>query len=529
VKRSGIPILILGYGLLSAVFYCSLLPLWEGFDELYHYGYVQHLSVTGTFPVIGTTTLSRELWTSIDYAPVSHYLQPYLARPSTSFQDYFRLPEEERAARRRGLEAIPRALAGESSPRANYEVKQAPATYVLLALFDRLLSSTPLPWRVLALRLLLAIPSMILLWTGARGLARRLGLPSEMEAAALFLIFSCQMLYGTACHVANDALLIPWLVIFLNAAIDSWASPGRRRIAAAAILMALGVLLKASALIFLPLVFAGPLAILVRRKGGLLEAAKLAAVTVGILIGVAGPWYLRNVMLYHNVTATLDTTTGVGAAELWRAAVALPWLDSITYMAHAALWTGNSSFTNFSAHTLDVVLALLALVAAMYCLRFRRSAAEAITLVAIVLYCIEMAGITLSFFHSSKGAVNAAMPWYMQILLAPVVLLCLAGLARWGRWARWLAVALVLLWGYVAAATWVAKLVPLYGGFDDPHARPRQLIAWYFGDAAQRDSILRYLSPGPLPLLYVLFFAVLCTLAIAAAVVVRKSLSSARP
>src|SRR5712671_2852685 len=141
--------LILSYGLFSAAFYCALLPLWEGFDELYHYGYVQHVSTTWTIPVIGKTPLSRELWNSLDYVGVSHFLQPYFQRPSTKFEDYFRLPEEQRIAQRRALDSIPSALQREPSPRDNYEAKQSPLTYILLAPFDRLMSPVALPTRVL--------------------------------------------------------------------------------------------------------------------------------------------------------------------------------------------------------------------------------------------------------------------------------------------------------------------------------------------------------------------------------------------
>jgi phosphoglycerol transferase MdoB-like AlkP superfamily enzyme len=188
-------------------------------------------------------------------------------------------------------------------------------------------------------------------------------------------------------------------------------------------------------------------------------------------------------------------------------------------MAHQALWTGNNSFTSFSAATLNLVLALLALAGGMYCARVRRRAAEVITMVSIALYIAGIAFITLSFFYSSRGAVSAAVPWYMTVLLAPVVALCCLGLARWRNWGRWIAVVTVLLWAYVAAATWVAKLVPLYGGFEDAHARPRQLLAWYLHNSGQRDSILASLCPAPLALMYVLFAAVLAALLIAAAAV----------
>jgi hypothetical protein len=257
--------LILAYGLLSAAFYCALLPLWEGFDEFYHYGYVQHVSTTWNIPVILKTPISRELWNSLDFTPVSHFLQPYFQRPTTKFEDYFGLPAEQRSARRQALDSIPSALQREPSHRDNYEVKQAPLTYLLLAPFDRLLTAMSLSTRVLILRLLLAISTTLLLWIGTRGLARRLGLSGWLEAAALFVILSCQMLYGATCHVSNDALLIPWTVLFLNAVIDSFEAPTYRRTALVAILMALGLLIKASLLVFLPLAFVEPMVFLVRR------------------------------------------------------------------------------------------------------------------------------------------------------------------------------------------------------------------------------------------------------------------------
>jgi len=71
--------------------------VWEGFDEGFHYGYVQLLSTTGRFPVLGRDTLSREIWRAYELAPVSHYLQPFTKAP-VNFGDYFALTQEERLA-----------------------------------------------------------------------------------------------------------------------------------------------------------------------------------------------------------------------------------------------------------------------------------------------------------------------------------------------------------------------------------------------------------------------------------------------
>jgi hypothetical protein len=495
--------LILVYGLLSATSYCALLPLWEGFDELYHYGYVQHLSHTWSFPTVGQTKVSRELWTSLDFVPVSHFLQPYFQRPTTSFHEYFLLSPEERRLRRAGLEAIDRGLQGQPSPRDNYEPKQAPLSYILLAPFDRLLAGAPLPARVLVLRLLLAIATVLLLWTGTRRLAKRLGLEGGMETAALFVLFSCQMIYGTSCHIANDALMLPWMVFFIASVIDFCRSPIPTQAAVAGLLMGVGLLIKASLLFIVPLAFVVPASLLF-RKAPLKQAAKLAAITGGTLLALAGPWYLRNVTLYHNVTATNDTTAGIGLRELVRAAINLPWRESLVGSVHVALWTGNNSFTTFSTWTINLVIALLGVAALSYGLCARPSAPELITITAIALYSVGLVLTALAFFHATRGQTTFILPWYMPVLLGPVVAICFLGLARWGKWGRWTAMVVVLVCGYVAVASWVAKLIPMYGGFEVPHAHTRELLAWYLQNSAQRDSMLSTICPAPLPILYTL-------------------------
>ena len=41
---------LLAYGALNAILYATLLPLWDGFDEPFHYSFVQHLARTRELP-----------------------------------------------------------------------------------------------------------------------------------------------------------------------------------------------------------------------------------------------------------------------------------------------------------------------------------------------------------------------------------------------------------------------------------------------------------------------------------------------
>ena len=66
----------------------------------------------------------------------------------------------------------------------------------------------------------------------------------------------------------------------------------------------------------------------------------------------------------------------------------------------------------------------------------------------------------------THGAANGPSPWYAQAILAPLLGLALLGAARWPRLGRFVAALLVLEFGYVLTATYVVKLIPLYGGYD---------------------------------------------------------------
>jgi hypothetical protein len=62
--------LVLAFALVNATLYSCFLPLWEGFDEPFHYGYVQSLSADGRFPVFGRATVSVEIDQSFNDVPL---------------------------------------------------------------------------------------------------------------------------------------------------------------------------------------------------------------------------------------------------------------------------------------------------------------------------------------------------------------------------------------------------------------------------------------------------------------------------
>lgn len=74
--------LLVAYALTNALLY-SLLPLWEGFDEPFHFAYVQQLANGQGLPDPRVARLSSEVGASILLAPASQVVKQNL--PQVTF------------------------------------------------------------------------------------------------------------------------------------------------------------------------------------------------------------------------------------------------------------------------------------------------------------------------------------------------------------------------------------------------------------------------------------------------------------
>ena len=487
------------YGALNAAAYSCLLPLWEGFDEGFHYGYVQLLSTSRSFPVLGKAFLSQEVWRSYESTPVSHYLQPYTRAP-LDFAGYFAMSRPERENLHRQLVSIEAGRKYQPErDKPNYEVNQSPLPYVLMAALDYPLSSFPIPTRVLWIRLVCALLAVLSIAHSTLLVAREIALPELYAAGALFCVFSSQMLLAVICHICNDCFAVPLMGYLIWTAIRAARTGNPGEWLGMGVALTSALLIKAYFLFMLPIAACVLAWNLYRRQFRWKSTAWFAAP----LALFAGPWYARNMSLYHSISGTVESTSGLGFGRFLKAALQLPWRESIRYMAHSSLWTGNNSFTTFSTATLDLLLALLGVGVFLYLLRARPDPAELLLAASIILFSCGVAFISVAFYSATSGAAISAVPWYQQVLLVPVLLIAFLGLHRRRRIGALVFAALALLWTYLLLATYWAKLIPLYGGFPEARARPRQLWEWYVHAAAERESILRTLCLAPPSVLWI--------------------------
>src|SRR5581483_9071333 len=167
--------------------YSALLPLWEGFDEAFHYGYVESLWQTHTVPVLGRTLLPADVWRSLALAPVSPIVHRWFVQTQTiAFDAWFSLPAPNKEQRRNDLDKLRPQAEPSSTP--DYEAHHPPLAYAVLAPIDWSISGAPIRVRVFVLRLAGAILSIVLLFFGACALGGNLELPQPFLHAALLTI-----------------------------------------------------------------------------------------------------------------------------------------------------------------------------------------------------------------------------------------------------------------------------------------------------------------------------------------------------
>jgi hypothetical protein len=475
-----VPWTLLAWGLLHTALYASLLPLWEGWDEPFHYSYVQEVRVRGSVPSLRDSSLSEETWRSMHLTPVSYLV----ARPIPSlmtYSQYFEKTSSERAQMRRALWHLPVELQGQYTGHQNYEAQQPPLAYLLAALVDAVCAGWPLPLRVWLLRLVfggLSITAFVLVtWK----LGERLEIDIPYRSAALFFLLATQMVYASVVHVANEWLSLPLIpLLFLTADTFRRRPTTRGALWFAAVLSA-GLLAKAYFLVFVPL--AVLFALWVSRRH--------CAVALLVVALAAGPWYVRNWILYHHLTGIQPAVAAVPMEAVGRLVRSTWWPSALLDAGRAALWTANNTFATFSAATLDCLLALLAAGIALFlrdCHKRGTSTTEWIVLGGSLLYLpVPLYAIMVFGALEGKAQPNATA-WYSVGLLPGMFLITMSGCARAGRWGRWFATLLVALCTYVVAATYFVKLIPLYAGYG-AQGRASSLAVLYLqhaGDLMER-------------------------------------------
>lgn len=355
---------------LRGVFYCHLIPLWEGFDEWGHYAFVEHLRLHGGSLPRTTDPVTEEIRQSVQAAPIRH-------------------------------EA--------SDPMMVFEAQQPPLYYWILSAPNRIWIRADISTRVHRLRILsvliasLAIPFA---WLAALELfsSRRIAL------CVCALIAVMPGLTVDIARVGNESLAIAlgsWIILLLL----------RRRAPALGVALGLGLLTKAYFLVFIPI-------LILRRR----------LYSLAIAIVIAGWWYGRNFVLTGTWTGEIMdvAATKLGWAAKLAAVGKVHWLRVLDAALWTHIWTGAWSFFTLRSwmyRVFEVVFAIAAIMVFLALVRRptgRFKGKLALLSLLEMLFALGIAYQALSIFLVKNIAF--APGWYFYALVVAEALLLAAGL-----------------------------------------------------------------------------------------------------
>jgi hypothetical protein len=486
--------LCISHGLLFVV----TTPLWEGWDEAFHYSYIQILAEQGSLPVFGQSIVSREIARSFDYAPLSHASNLNVGENHTEFRDYWKLPPEERLRRQQALRAIPsteaKLLPDPRNRYRSYEAHHGPLYYVLSAPVYQAFSSSSLPARATALRLFSLLLGSITIFL-AFSITRYVSLKPRHLFVVPLLLALLPLLYPTIGRISNDSLGVTLFTALVCSVLRYFARSCRVRDAALiGVVLGLGLLTKAYFLTAIPaiiVIFAAAWATGRERRRVVMHCCLIG----GLVVLLAGWWYARNYSLYGNLSGMQELTANASLSLLDRIAAIpeVPWFTSIKGMLRQHIWVGNTSALALprGMYQLGYAIILLAIAGAIAGTavalkrRGRSLLAETQThglFILAAFYSFFVAGV---LYHMLVNYLLIKMPggtggWYLYAAIVPEVLLLLLSI-EWlaGKYAGASNVFVTL---YVLVAGMLSTFscsLPSYAGFNISSFNVFELIQMY--------------------------------------------------
>jgi len=510
-------------------------PLWDGWDEAFHYSYIQILVEDQRLPVVGQSIVSREITRSFELAPLSYAGNLNVGNKYTTFEQYWQLSVEERKHREQQLREIGsaerRLLPEEGARFQSYEAQQAPLFYVLAAPVYQLFSSSDLPTRAFTLRVFsLLLASLTIPLTFATVRYTSLGRQLTFIPVLLTLLPG---LYPVIARISNDGLAITLFSALFFLVVRYFARGSNVRDAVGiGVVLGLGLLTKGYFLAAIPAL--GLLFLLAFFMSRSRSQLAIHALIIGVLATFqAGAWYLRNLELYGNISGWLIANDpGPTFVDKVSAIAKIDWISGIQSMVKQHIWTGNTSYIFLSGTTYNVGYFLIALAvlgaiksalqwirlpAAMKLADSRAHSLLALAVFYAFLWAAMLYHMLITFVVIAVSGGTGG--WYLYAGVVPEVILLVHGMeAIAGK--RFALLSDRILLSYVLVANLVSLLcmmLPNYGGLRISKFHLSHFIDIYFGSGLRvmlQNLALNkpaFVTPGAIAASIVFFLVLLVT------------------
>lgn len=336
--------------------------MWEGFDEPFHYAYVQYIAEYGRLPPLNGPAVSIEILRSLQLFPTTSHLSRL---SPMRFEDFWVLSAVDRTRLRQSVETIDPATRHELSELPNRQTQHPPLYYVLCAPVYLAARHLPIVERVFVLRafsLLIAAFSLPLGYL----LARRV-FKSKWAVLVPVLMALFPNYYVFIGRITNDALAVivfPLLIVASGKLLENSTGVGKPVLVGA--LLGVGLLTKTYFLTALPVLL---VAVLLKRFRAEISSTAAGLACLGILVPattVAGWWYVRNYIDLRSFSGLTQTrmTSSLPSAAWIKGLLHLRLGEFATAVFRLHLWAGNWSFrmvSNTPYRVFEVAYALCGL------------------------------------------------------------------------------------------------------------------------------------------------------------------------
>jgi hypothetical protein len=418
--------------IVRGIFYCSVWPLWEGWDEWAHFGVVQEMSTTGHALIDRSTPLSKEINASLELAPLPRGMTAIPLKGVTR-EAYWKLPLGERLRREEALQQLPIDWADQHAPDGlpAYEASQPPLSYWLMAVPLHAMRYLPLVDRVWSVRLItfafgsLGVPIGFIL-------ALRV---FENEAVAMGLTALVAVLPGTAlslAHVSNESLgIVVFTVLFLITC--AWIDQPQTysRTIATGVTLGLGLLTKAYFLTAIPALGVTCIWLIVRHRHNRRAQAAHAALVFATAIAIGGWWYLRNYLQTGTISGLDEAMMlrSVGFGQIVDGAFHVNWRAAIDTVLLSHLWNAGWSAPSLRTSIYRALYWLLAVAVFGFAVSIRQSRSSKQVCLAIF-YAFFWVGLAyqIVMLFLSKSSSTALGGWYLYNTVWAEAILFIAGM-----------------------------------------------------------------------------------------------------
>ncbi len=418
--------------LLRGGFYSALLPLWEGYDEPFHFSFIEYVGAHHSLP-LATTPVSRDVQASLHLLPLSWEQRLHVLAPPIYTEDsYWQLPEQQRRELQEQVRLLPPDWRSQTGTAPTmYEAQQAPLYYWLMAVPTRLCFSCGLPARVLLVRWLSVLLASLLIPIAYLAAVAVLG--SQAEAIGVVAVITCMPeLMIDVSRAGNESLAIvvySALTVLLLKAVQPRQA---KWFAGAGLVLGIGLLSKAYFVLAIPAFLFTILYAAWRSPAERRPIAWNAFLGLAIAAALSSGWYWRNYSLTGSWSGEENDVAAVhgGLGQLFAAAAHVNWVGGVTSVLVSHVWFGGWSFLKFPRPVYLIFLAgmLAALIGLAKLIAKDRFCSPEFLILLVVYVCFWLGLLyDMLVVHIATG-VSASDGWYMYAVVVPEVLLVACGL-----------------------------------------------------------------------------------------------------